>query len=67
MMDDIREILGVVPVEKKLVQHCLKCFGYIKQSPLEAPICSRVISRIGNGKGGRGIPNLTCKKYVNTD
>jgi hypothetical protein len=42
--------LGVAPVEEKLVKHCLRWFGHIQQRLLEAPICSGVISRIGNGR-----------------
>jgi hypothetical protein len=48
--DDIRERLGVAPVEEKLVQHRLRWFGYIQQRPAEAPICNGVIRRTGNEK-----------------
>jgi hypothetical protein len=54
----------VAPVEEKLVQHCLRCFGHIKRRPAEAPVHSGVIKRSGNEKRGRGRPNLTCKKSV---
>jgi hypothetical protein len=30
---DIRERLGMTPVEDKLVQHCLRRFGHIQQKP----------------------------------
>jgi hypothetical protein len=59
--------LGVTPVEEKLVQHCLRCFGHIKRRPAEAPVRSGVIKRSGNEKRGRGRPNLTCKKSVKRD
>jgi hypothetical protein len=36
--DDIREILGVTPVEKKLVQHRLRWFGHIQWRPADTPI-----------------------------
>jgi hypothetical protein len=51
--DDIRERLGVAPVEKKLVQHRLKWFGHIQRRPAEAPIRNGVIRRIDNEKRQR--------------
>jgi hypothetical protein len=57
--DDIRDRLGVTPVEEKLVQHRLRWFGHIQQRPAEAPVRSGVIRRSGNEKRGRGRPNLT--------
>jgi hypothetical protein len=57
--DDIRERLGVIPVEEKLVQHRLRWFGYIQRRPAEAPIRNGVIRRTGNEKRDRGRPNLT--------
>jgi hypothetical protein len=57
--DDIRERLGVAPVEEKLMQHCLRWFGHIQRMPTEAPIYNRVIRRTYNEKSGRGRPNLT--------
>jgi hypothetical protein len=41
--DDIRERLGVAPVEEKLMQHCLRWFGHMQQRPMEAPIRNGVI------------------------
>jgi hypothetical protein len=46
--DDIRERLGVTPVEEKLVQHRLKWFRHIQWSPAEALVHTGVIRRIGN-------------------
>jgi hypothetical protein len=40
--DDIRERLGVTPVEDKLVQLRLRWFGHMQRRP-EAPICNGVI------------------------
>jgi hypothetical protein len=65
--DDIRERLGVAPVEEKLVQHRLRWFGHIQRRPVEAPIRNGVIRRTGNKKRGRGRPNLTWKKSVKRD
>jgi hypothetical protein len=41
--DDIRERLGVAPVEEKLVQHRLRWFGHIQRRPAVAPVRSEVI------------------------
>jgi hypothetical protein len=41
--DDIREKLGVAPVEEKLVQYRLRWFGHIQRRPAEAPVRSGVI------------------------
>jgi hypothetical protein len=57
----------VAPVEKKLVQHCLRWFGHIQRRPAEAPVHSGVIRRSGNEKGGRGRPNLTWEESVKRD
>jgi hypothetical protein len=65
--DDIRERLGVTPVEEKLMQHCLRWFGHIQRRLVEAPVHSGVIRRSGNEKRGRGRPNLTCEESVKRD
>jgi hypothetical protein len=51
--DDIRERLGVAPVEEKLVQHRLGLFGDIQRRTAEAPVRSGVIRRTGNEKRDR--------------
>jgi hypothetical protein len=48
--NDIRERLGVTPVEEKLVQHHLRWFGHIQWRPAEAPLRSGVIRQTGNGR-----------------
>jgi hypothetical protein len=50
--DDIRERLGVAPIEEKLVQHHLRWFGHIQRRPVEAPVRSGVIRRTGNESQG---------------
>jgi hypothetical protein len=65
--DDIRERLGVAPVEEKLVQHRLRWFGHIQRRPVKAPIHNRVIRRTGNNKRDRGRPNLTWEESVKRD
>jgi hypothetical protein len=57
--DDIRERIGVAPVEEKLMQHHLRWFGHMQRRPAETPIRNGVIRRIGNKKRSRGRPNLT--------
>jgi hypothetical protein len=65
--DDIRERLGVAPVEEKLVQHHLRWFGHIQRRPTEALVHSGVIRWSGNEKRGRGRPNLTWEESVKRD
>jgi hypothetical protein len=52
--DDIRERLGVAPVEEKLVQHRLRWFEHIQRRPMETPFRSGVIRRSDNEKRDRG-------------
>jgi hypothetical protein len=65
--DDIRERLGVTPVEEKFVQHRLRWFGHMQRRPVEASIRNGVIRRTGNKKRGRGQPNLTWEESVKRD
>jgi hypothetical protein len=65
--DDIRERLGVAPVEEKLVQHRLRWFEHMQRRPAEAPIRNGVIRRTDNKKRGRGRPNLTWEESVKRD
>jgi hypothetical protein len=62
--DEIRERLGVTPVEEKLMQHCLRWFWYIQQRPVEATIHNGIIRWTDNENRGRGWPNLTCGESV---
>jgi hypothetical protein len=64
--DDIRERLGVTPVEK-LVQHRLRWFGHMQRRPAETPIRNGVIRWTGNKKRDRGRPNLTWEESVKRD
>uniref|UniRef100_A0A8I6YFU2 Reverse transcriptase domain-containing protein n=1 Tax=Hordeum vulgare subsp. vulgare TaxID=112509 RepID=A0A8I6YFU2_HORVV len=65
--DDMRERLGVAPIEEKLVQHRLRWFGHIQRRPSEAPVHSGRIKRAENVKRGRGRPNLTWEESVKRD
>jgi hypothetical protein len=43
--DDIRDKLGVTPIQENLVQHRLRWFGHIQRKPPEASVRSGILSR----------------------
>ena len=51
--DDIRDRLGVAPIEEKLVQHWLRWFGHVQRRPPKAPVRSEILSQDSNVKRGR--------------
>jgi hypothetical protein len=57
--DDIRDKLGVAPIQEKLVQHRLRWFGHIQRRPPEAPVRSGILSRPENIRRGIGRARLT--------
>jgi hypothetical protein len=65
--DDIRERLGVTPVEEKFVQHRLRWFGHMQRRTAEAPIHNGVIRQTGNNKRDRERSNLTWEESVKRD
>nr|XP_051220757.1 uncharacterized protein LOC127338829 [Lolium perenne] len=65
--DDIRERVGVAPIEEKLIQHRLGWFGHIQRRPPKAPVHSGRLKRVENIKRGRGRPNLTWEESVKRD
>jgi hypothetical protein len=65
--DDIRERVGVAPIEEKLVQHRLRWFGHVQRRPPEVPVHSGRIKRAENVKRGRGRPHLTWEESVKRD
>ena len=65
--DDIRDRVGVAPIEEKLVQHRLRWFGHIQRRPPEAPVHSGRLTRAENVKRGRGRPILTWEESVKRD
>jgi hypothetical protein len=65
--DDIRERLGVTPVEEKLVQHRLRWFRHMQRRPAETPIHNGVIRRTDNKNRDRERPNLTWEESVKRD
>jgi hypothetical protein len=57
--EEIRDRVGVAPIEEKVIQHRLRWFGYVQRRPPEAPVRSGVLKRGDNVKRGRGRPRLT--------
>ena len=57
--DDIRDRLGVAPIEEKFIQHWLRWFGHVQRRPSEAPVRSGILSLDSNVKRDRGKPKLT--------
>jgi hypothetical protein len=64
--DDIRERLGVTPVEEKLVQRRLRWFGHMQRRPAKAPIRNGVIRRTDNKKRQR-TTKLDMEESVKRD
>ncbi|KAG2657909.1 hypothetical protein PVAP13_1KG160105 [Panicum virgatum] len=62
--EDIRDRVGVSPIEEKLIQYRLKWFGHVQRRPPEAPVRSGVLKRVDNVKKGRGRPRLIWDESV---
>ena len=65
--DDIRDKLGVAPIEEKLIQHRLRWFGHLQRRPSKAPVRVGIIGRVECPKRGRGRPRLTWEEVVKRD
>jgi hypothetical protein len=65
--DDIRERLGVAPVEEKLMQHRLRWFEHMQRMSVNAPIHNGVIRWTSNKKIGRWRSNLTWEESMKRD
>ncbi|PUZ56824.1 hypothetical protein GQ55_5G367400 [Panicum hallii var. hallii] len=65
--EEIRDRVGVAPIEEKLIQHRLRWFGHVQRRPTEAPVRSGVLKRGDNVKRGRGRPRLTWAEMVKRD
>ena len=65
--DDIRDRLGVAPIEEKLVQHRLRWFGHVQRRPSDAPVHCGILSRDTNVRRGRGRPKLTWREAIKRD
>ena len=62
---NIRDRVGVAPIEEKLTQHRLRWFGHVQRRPPEAPCVVGFLS--DNVKRGRGRPKLTWDESVKRD
>jgi hypothetical protein len=65
--EEIRDRVGVAPIEEKLIQHRLRWFGHVQRRPPEAPVHSGVLKRGDNVRRGRGRPRLTWDETVKRD
>ncbi|PUZ75050.1 hypothetical protein GQ55_1G117000 [Panicum hallii var. hallii] len=65
--EEIRDRVGVAPIEEKLIQHRLRWFGHVQRRPPEAPVRSGVLKRGDNVKRGRGRLRLTWDETVKRD
>jgi hypothetical protein len=62
--DDIRDKLGVAPIQEKLVQHRLRWFGHIQRRSSETSVRSGILSRPENIRRGRGRPRLIWEEAI---
>ena len=60
--EDVRDKVGVAPIEEKLIQHRLRWFGHLQRRSPEAPIRIGLLQRPENTKRGRGRPKLTWEE-----
>jgi hypothetical protein len=65
--EDIRDRVGVAPIEEKLVQHRLRWFDHVQRRPPEAPVRSGVLDQVDSVRRGRGRPKLTWEEAVKRD
>ncbi|KAG2578064.1 hypothetical protein PVAP13_6NG184603, partial [Panicum virgatum] len=65
--DDIRDRLGIAPIEEKLIQHRLRWFGHVQRRPPEAPVHSGILKHDGNMRKGRGRLKLTWEETIRRD
>lgn len=65
--EDIRNKVGVAPVEEKMREHRLRWFGHVLRRPLDAPVRKKVCFQENEGKRGRGRPKVTWAKVVKHD
>ena len=65
--EDIRDRVGVAPIEEKLIQHRLRWFGHVQRRPREAPVHNGVLKWVDNVKRGRGRSKMTWDETVKID
>ena len=65
--DDIRDRLGIAPIEEKLIQHRLRWFGHVQRRSPNALVHSGILKDDGNMRRGRGRPKLTWEEIIRRD
>lgn len=65
--DDIREKIGVAPIEEKIIQHRLRWYGHVQRRPPDAPVRSGNVNHVESTRRGRGRPRLTWDEAVKRD
>ena len=65
--DEIRDKIGIAPIEEKLIQHRLRWYGHVQRRPSDAPVRVGILRRDENIKRGRGRPRLTWNEVVKRD
>ncbi|KAG2588989.1 hypothetical protein PVAP13_5NG391443, partial [Panicum virgatum] len=65
--DDIRDRLGIAPIEEKLIQHRLRWFGHVQRRSPEPPVHSGILKHDCNMRRGRGQPKLTWEEIMRRD
>ncbi|KAJ1283650.1 hypothetical protein BS78_03G144500 [Paspalum vaginatum] len=65
--DEIRDRLGVAPIQEKLIHHRLRWLGHVQRRPLEAPGHRGIVRRDNNVKRGRGRLKLTWDEAIKRD
>ncbi|KAJ1262670.1 hypothetical protein BS78_09G127100 [Paspalum vaginatum] len=65
--DEIRDRLGVAPIEEKLIQHRLRCFGHVQRRPLDASVHRGIVRQDTNVKRSRNRPKLTWDEAIKRD
>lgn len=65
--ENIRERVGVAPIEDKMRENRLRWFGHVQRRPLTAPVRKSDIVQIEGNARGRGRPKLTWVELVKKD
>ncbi|PVH48241.1 hypothetical protein PAHAL_4G288400 [Panicum hallii] len=64
--EDIRDRVGVAPIEEKLIQHRLRWFEHVQRRPPEAPVRSGVLKR-GDNTVKRDLKEWNIAKELAVD
>jgi hypothetical protein len=65
--EDIRDRVGVTPIEEKVAQYWLRWFGHVQRRRPKASVRSGVLDRVGSVSRGRDRPKLTWDESVKRD